>query len=145
MFTEAPSWLSQSPRLRRRVIKIWRAFLRVQRASLAQAVVVARREDERVLAVYPGSGELRLPLLQLDGWQPVALQVQAWLDDMLPQSSTLQLKAIDGTPGRRGVTFLYSAQVNGSPLERGCIWLEPELAPSALSLGDRRLLLLANR
>jgi hypothetical protein len=140
MFTEASSWLSHSPRLRRRVMKLWRALLRLQRASLARAVLVARRDDDCVLVGYSGTGEMRLPSLDLDGWQAVGTQVQEWLDQISRKGSTLQLKAIDGTPGHEGVTFLYAAEVNGLQPGAGYTWLEPELAPSALSPRDRRLL-----
>jgi len=152
MFSQWPSWLSRSPRVRRAVIKIWRAFLRVQRATLANAVLVVRRQDDRVLAfTAEESGEVRLPSIELDGWRPVGTQVQEWINQLLQQPSTPQLqatpqlRAIDGTPGRKGVTFLYSADVAGSPQEVGCTWLEAELAPSALSVRDRRLLLMSKK
>ena len=142
MFEQAPAWVSRSPRTRKKIIKVWRAFLRVQRATLAQAVVVVRRHDDRILVVATSSGA-KLPNLELNGWVPVGTQVQEWLDHMMRQPSTLQLKAIDGTPGRKGVTFVYSVQVGGSPSKGDCIWLEPERALSALSTGDRCLLLKA--
>ena len=146
MLSQALSWLSRSPRVRRPAIKTWRAFLRAQRVSLAYAVLVVRRQDDHVLALTSeASGELRLPSMELDGWRPVATQVQEWLDHMLRRPSTIQLQAIDGTPGRKGVTFLYSADVDGSPREIGCVWLEGELARSALSVGDRRLLLMSKK
>jgi hypothetical protein len=135
--------LSQSPRLRRLVIKICRAFWRTQRASLAHAIVVAQREDSRFLALSSASGELRLPSLELDGWQPVVTQVQIWLDELLHQPSTVQLKAVDGTPGPEGVTFLYSAQINSLQAHPPCVWLAPEVESSALPLRDRRLLLMS--
>jgi hypothetical protein len=103
MLSQALSWLSRSPRVRRAVIKTWRAFLRVQRASLAYAVLVVRRQDDHVLALTSeASGELRLPSMELDGWRPVGTQVQEWLDHMLRRPSTIRLQAIDGTPGRKG-------------------------------------------
>jgi hypothetical protein len=134
--------LSQSPRLRRFAIKICRAFWRTQRASLAHAVIVAQREDNRFLALNLASGELGLPSLELDGWQPVVTQVKIWLDELLHQPSTLQLKAVDGTPGPQGVTFLYSAQINSPQAHTPCVWLDPEVESSALPLRDRRLLLM---
>jgi hypothetical protein len=143
MFEEAPEWIARSPRIRKIIVKIWRAFLRIQRSTLARAVVVARRQDDCVLAVATPSGELRLPSLELDGWESVGTQVQRWVDDMLRQPSKLKLQVIDGTPGKEGVTFLYSAQVPGALRDFGDTWLEAELAPSALSESDRRLLLMS--
>ena len=51
MFEQAPEWISQSPRIRKVIVKIWRAFLRVQRATLARAVLLRGRQDGCVLAV----------------------------------------------------------------------------------------------
>jgi hypothetical protein len=145
MFEQAPEWVSRSPRIRKIIIKIWRIFLRVQRATVAKAVLVARRQDDCVLAVATPSGELRLPCLELDGWKSVGTQVQKWADKVLQQPSKLKLQAIDGTPGRKGVTFLYSAEAPGTLPETGDTWLEAELAPSALAEGDRHLLLMTRR
>jgi hypothetical protein len=128
MFTQAPEWISRSLRIRKIVIKIWRIFLSVQRATLARAVVIARRQDDCVLAVSTDSGVLRLPSVELDGWKPVGTQVPAWVDGMLQQTSVPRLRGIDGTPGRKGVTFLYFAEVMSSSRESGGTWLEAELA-----------------
>jgi hypothetical protein len=140
VFEQAPEWVSRSPRIRKLVIKLWRACLRVQRATLAKVVLVAWRHDHYVLGITTSSGELRLPSLQLDGWEPVGLQVQNWLDDLLRQPSSPQLEIIDGTPGQKGVTFLYSARVSRSLDDSRLRWLEPEFASSVLSVEDRRLL-----
>ena len=80
MFEQAPEWISRSPRIRKVAGKIWRAFLRVQRATLADAVLVVRREDDCVLAATTASGEVRLPSIELNGWEPVGTQVQRWLE-----------------------------------------------------------------
>ena len=141
MFEQAPEWISRSPRIRKVIVKIWRAFLRVQRATLAQAVLVARRPDDCVLAVTSPSGELRLPSLELDGWKPVGTQVEGWVNGMLPQPRELKLQLIDGTPGREGVTFLYSVDVREPTKAAAEIWLEAEFTPSALPEEDRRLLM----
>jgi hypothetical protein len=141
MFEQAPEWISRSPRVRKIIIRIWRIFLRVQRATLAKAVLVARRQDDCVLAVASPSGELRLPSLELDGWKPVTAQVQTWIERVLRQSGELRLQFIDGTPGREGVTFLYSVEVGEPSQETDDTWLEAELAPSSLSEVDRHLLL----
>jgi hypothetical protein len=140
VFEQAPAWVSRSPRIRKLVIKLWRAWLRVQRATLAKVVLVAWRHDDYVLGITTSSGELRLPSLQLDGWEPVGLQVQNWLDDLLRQPSSPQLEIIDGAPGQEGVTFLYSARVSRSLHDNRLRWLEPEFASSILSVEDRRLL-----
>ena len=39
-----------------------------------------RREDDCVLAATTASGEVRLPSIELNGWEPVGTQVQRWLD-----------------------------------------------------------------
>jgi hypothetical protein len=144
MFSQWPSWLSRSPRVRRAVIKIWRAFLRVQRATLANAVLVVRRQDDRVLAfTAEASGEFRLPSIELDGWRPVGTQVR--FNNLRRHSFRRHPNFRRLTEHRKGVTFLYSADVAGSPQEVGCTWLEAELAPSALSVGDRRLLLMSKK
>ena len=140
MFEKAPEWISRSPRIRKLIVRIWRTFLRVQRATLGQAVLVARRPDGCVLAVEGPSGELTLPYLELDGWAPVGTQVQTWVEHMLRQSDELKLQRVDGTPGRRGVTFLYLRELRKRSWEPGHRWLEAELAPSTLSEDDCRLL-----
>jgi hypothetical protein len=98
MFNQWPSWLSHSPRVRRTVIRLWRVLLRVQRATLANAVVVIRRQDGRLLTVASTSGELKLPTKELDGWRAVTTQVDEWLEELQP-SRTPKLEAIDGRPG----------------------------------------------
>ena len=142
MFEQASEWISRSPRIRKMIIKIWRIFLRVQRATLANAVLVVRRTDDRVLAVNSSSG-FGLPSLELNGWRPVGTQVQEWVDRISGQPSEPKLRAIDGTPCREGVRFLYSAHIDGASPGEGYTWLEAELAPSALSERDRHLLLLS--
>ena len=92
MFEQASEWISRSPRVRKIVIRIWRIFLRVQRATLAKAVLVARRQDDCVLAVATSSGELTLPSLDLTGWETVGKQVQAWADLLLQQPLELKLQ-----------------------------------------------------
>lgn len=139
MFEEAPEWISRSPRIRRVIVKIWRAYLRVDRATLAQAVIVARRQDNFVLAVACSNG-LKLPTLELDGWEPVGTQVQQWAGRMLRNSSDIQLQAIDGTPGERGVTFLYSMFAVGASSEIAATWLEAGFAASTFPVCDSRLL-----
>jgi hypothetical protein len=143
MFSQWPSWLSQSPRIRRIAIKTWRLFLRVQRATLAKAVLVVQRQDGRVLALSSSTGELRLPTKELDGWRAVTTQVEELLESLLRQSATPKLKAILGAPGREGITLLYILPYPHAPDLANRIWLHPDVASLPLTAGDRRLLLLA--
>ena len=127
MFSQWPSWLSRSPRIRRVAIKVWRVFLRVQRATLAKAVlVVVRTQDSRVLTITSSSGELRLPTKELDGWRAVTTQVEEWLTHLHPESSRSRLLAIEGTPSRPGVTFVYSAEVVTAPSRKDAVWLDAD-------------------
>ena len=143
MFAQWPSWLSRSPSVRRHVIRLWRVLLRAQRATVANAVLVVRRRDGHILASASPSGELRLPDKQLDAWIPITTQVEEWLDQLLQQRPAPALVAVDGTPGPKGVTFLYAATTD-SPVARGRdeVWLEPDMAASDLSSEHSRLLLL---
>ena len=143
MFERAPEWISRSPRIRKIIVEIWRAFLRVQRSTVARAVLVATRHDDSVLVVATPAGELRLPCFELDGWQPVEAQVRTWINAMTANPVNLKLKAIDGVPGLEGVKVLYSAEMQGTSNEIGETWLDTEQAPSALHVDDRRLLLIS--
>ena len=143
MFDDWSGWFFRSPFRRRTLIRSWRVLLRMQRATLASAVLVVRGSDGNLLALPSSSGALGLPRKELDGWRPIGAQVEEWLDQILRQASKPKLQAIDGTPGRKGVTFLYSADVDASPPLAGCMWLDADLAPSALSAADQRLLLMS--
>ena len=143
MLDELNNWVFASRFRRRALIKAWRMLLRVQRATLANAVLVVRRQDGRVLALSSTSGELRLPLKELDGWKIVTAQVEEWLEQLLQQRQTPKLVAIDGTPGRQGVTFIFCAQASAGFPEANGIWLDPQIALPTLSSRDRRLLLLS--
>jgi hypothetical protein len=142
LFSERPVWLARNPALRRTAVKTWRGLLRMQRATFAEAVLVVRNKDGRVLVVRAPSGAFRLPAKALDAWLPITTQVEEWLKQVLHQRPTPSLVAIDGTPGREGVTFLYAATLE-APSERGDeLWLEPDVATAALGGDDHRLLLL---
>jgi hypothetical protein len=144
MLDELNNWVFSSRFRRRTLIKAWRMLLRVQRATLANAVLVVRRQDGCVLALSSRSGELRLPLKELDGWKAVTTQVEEWLEQLLQQRQTPKLVAIDGTPGRQGVTFIYCAEAGtGGPDHASGVWLEPAIALPTLPSCDRRLLLLS--
>lgn len=143
MLDEVNKWVFGSPFRRRTLIKAWRVLLRVQRATLANAVLVVRRQDGCVLALSSTSGEPRLPLKELDGWKAVTTQVEEWLEQLLQQRQTPKLVAIDGTPGRQGVTFIFCAEASAGFPEASGVWLDPEIALPTLSSCDRRLLLLS--
>jgi hypothetical protein len=142
LFSERPVWIARNPALRRTAVKAWRGLLRMQRATFANAILVVRNSDGRVLLIRAPTGELRLPTIPLDAWLPIPTQVEEWLEEVLQQRSTPSLVAIDGTPGREGVTFLYAATLE-TPSERGDeLWLEPDVAAGALGGNDNRFLLL---
>ena len=101
-----------------------------------------RNSDCRVLLIRAPTGELRLPTIPLDAWLPIPTQVEEWLEEVLQQRSTPSLVAIDGTPGREGVNFLYAATLE-TPSDRGNeLWLESDVAAAALAGNDNRFLLL---
>jgi hypothetical protein len=140
MFARWPGFVLQSPSLRRTLIRLWRMMLRAQRATVAHAVLVVREQDGRVLAVPSPTGQLRLPETELDAWLPITTQVEALMGELLLQIATPSLVAVDGTPGRGGVTFLYAATTeSASARSSGGVWLGPDLAASGLGNKDRRL------
>jgi hypothetical protein len=141
MLDQWSDWVFSSRFRRRALIKAWRRFLRVERATLASAVVVVRRQDGRVLALQSISGELQLPIKELDGWQAVTTQVEEWLEELLQDRQTAKLVAIEGTPSHHGVTFLYSAEV--PYLVAGGVWLDADAALPVLNARDREFLLLS--
>jgi hypothetical protein len=137
-------WLFRSRFRRQSLMKFLRVFLRVQRATLANAILVIRRPDGCVLAFPSQSGELRLPFKELDGWKTVTSQVEEWLEQLLQPRQTPELVVIKGTPGRQGVTFLYSAEAISSVAKRTSgTWLNPEIALQTLTPADRDFLLLS--
>jgi hypothetical protein len=141
MLDEWNNWVFRSRFRRRTLIKAWRVFLRVQRSTLATAVLVVRRQDGRVLALPSVSGEPQLPLKELDGWKTVSGQVEEWFEQLLQQKQTPRLVAIDGAPGHSGVTFLFSAEVPSSASSHSNgIWLDADVALPTLNPSDRRLL-----
>jgi hypothetical protein len=143
LFSERPVWIARNPALRRAAIHAWRKLLRMQRATFANAVLVVRNQDRRVLVVRSPSGELRLPAKPLDAWLTITTQVEDWLEEMLQLRSTPSLVAINGTPSREGVTFLYTATLQALVEAEDELWLEPDVAAAALSGNDTRLLHLA--
>lgn len=56
--------------------------------------------------------------------------------------TTASLVAIEGTPGKGGVTFLYAAMVELAVAKTDeLIWLKPDIAASGLHGYDKRLLI----
>jgi hypothetical protein len=139
MFEQWPSWIARNPMVRRTVIKLWRMLLRVQRSCLANAVLVVRSGEGRVLLVSAPSGGLQLPTRELNGWIVVGTQVSQWLAQLSPLATHASLVAVDGTP-RSGVTFLYEAVLETESAGADKVWIEPESAVSILDGNDRRLL-----
>ena len=142
LFSERPVWIARNPALRRTAVKTWRGLLRMQRATFAKAVLVVGDSDGRVLVVRAPSGELLLPAIPLDAWLPIPTQVEELLEQVLQQRPTPSLVAVDGTPGREGVTFLYAATLEAPSEIEDQLWLEPDVAAAALGGNDNRLLLL---
>jgi hypothetical protein len=140
LFSERPAWIAWNPALRHAAVQFWRGLLRVQRATLAEAVLVVSDKDGRVLVRRAPSGELRLPSKPLDALLPITTQVEEWLGAMLQHRSTPALVAIEGTPSREGVTFLYAVTLDAPAGTGNELWLEPR----AINFGpkDHRLLLL---
>jgi hypothetical protein len=141
MFKQWPVWISRNRSIRRSAIKVWRVLLRVQRATFAKAVLVVHGRDGRILVLRAPSGKLQLPVIHLDGWLPIPSQVETWLE-RLSQPTTASLVAIEGTPAKGGVTFLYAAMVDLAVAKTDeQIWLEPDIAASGLDGYDKRLLI----
>jgi hypothetical protein len=141
VFEAAPGWISRSPLIRRSVVTIWRAFLRLQRATSVHAVVVLHR-GRLVLAVTDRRCEQTLPRIELDGWKPLPAQVERLAEALLRRPLHLELRAIDGAPSKAGVTLVYAAELPGDPppaTQAGAAWLPA----AALSQQDRRLSALA--
>ena len=123
-------------------MKVWRVFLRLQRATLARAVLLARRSDGAVLALSTDSNELMLPTKNLNGWEVVTTQVEDLVDDAISQRQTPRLVAVLGTPSRSGVTFVFSAEIPASASgEVEGIWLQRPATHPLLRASDRELLL----
>jgi hypothetical protein len=108
-----PSWLSRSPRVRRTAIKLWRILLRVQRATLAKAVLIIYGDDGRVLVHALPSGRLELPRRELSGWIPIETQVHAWLAQLPYEKSVPAFVSVEGTPGG-GCDFPLHDEIGGN-------------------------------
>ena len=131
------------PKLRRPIIQLYRRARRIRRATLAKAVLVIHNESRRVV-MSPASGKLSLPFIDLHAWEPITTQVEAYAREILNQRCDASLVAVEGTPGPKGVIFLYRASVDVElPLE-GQVWVDPGEADGFLPKTGSRHLLLCN-
>jgi len=136
-----PTLLSRSPSVRRTVIKFWRILLRVQRATLARAVLVINGDGGRVLVHALPSQRLELPRRELSSWVPIETQVDAWLAQLRCEKSSPTFVSVEGTSSVEGVTFLYTATLGTDHSTKpGELWLDYDTAKVALGAADRRLL-----
>ena len=138
------AWLFRWPFIRRVVFKLWRLQLRIERATLATAVVVVRSDDGHVLVVSDPSGMFQLPSTSLDGWITITHQVEDWLKELLQRAATASLVSVAGTCG--DVTFLYRAEIDTGPvMHQAARWLSPDIAAVSLTNEHARLFSLCIR
>jgi hypothetical protein len=124
------------------MMKLFRLHWRMQRATLASAVVVVRDGDGRVLLLSQPSGTFQLPRKELDGRIDITHQVEAWLNDLLTRATAISLVSLEGSCG--DVTLLYTAEVDMPPAtEQAARWLLPDFALTGLGAEDVRLLRLS--
>jgi hypothetical protein len=139
MFEQWPSWIARNRVVRRTAIKVWRVYLRVRRACLANAVVVVRSCDDRVLLTPSPLGGFQLPTREINGWLNIDTQVRALLKQVSPLDAHASLVAVDGTP-KSGLMFLYEAVLASETAAGDTIWVAPHSAASILDGNHRRLL-----
>jgi len=132
-------WGSSFPPVRRPIMRLWRKFERLRRATVSKAVFVVSGEEGRLLVLSSPSKALHLPATELHPRDPIATQAAAFLSLLLHQDVTPSLVAIDGTPGQ-GVSFLYEAVAASEPKASAGLWLDTEVAFSCLAGEHRRLL-----
>lgn len=89
------AWLFRSPSARRVLFKLWRLQWRIERATLATAVVVVRSDDGHVLVVSEPSGTFQLPSTSLNGWITITHQVEDWLKELLQRAATASLVSVE--------------------------------------------------
>jgi hypothetical protein len=138
MFEQWPTWVARNRVVRRTAIKVWRVYLRVRRACLANAVLVVRSCDGHVLLMPSFSGGFQLPAREVNGWLDIGTQVSLWLKQISPLGHA-SLVAVDGTP-KSGLIFLYEAVIDPEAADGDRIWVEPLGAASVLDGNHRRLL-----
>lgn len=135
-------WSFQKPWLRSRIFRLRRWPLRMSPGFIAEAAVVVRSNDGRVLLIKEASGELVLPRLSVEGRQSVHLQVAALLEELLEQPASASLVSAVGVVG--DMTFLFRAEAPANIKgQGGRSWLAPDVAATALSPKDARLLALS--
>ena len=137
-------WGSSYPSVRRPIIQLWRKFERLKRATLTSAVLVVRSQEGRVLMLPSSSGALGLPTKELNAWEPITTQVEEWLQQLLQEHGPPSLMAVHGTPGEKGVAFLYAATAEASFESGDQLWLDPSVAAAAISDDDSQRLRLCD-
>ena len=139
MLSALLSWASNKAALRRPFVLLWRRAWRLQRGTLAKAALIIRDANGRLLALTT-SDPFRLPSIDIDARDAITTQVENALHRLLKTSPPPLLIAIDGTPGAKGVTFLYSTTYDGDTLPEGHTWLDPDVAIRCLDSCDSRRL-----
>lgn len=139
MFEQWPTWIARNCIVRRAAIKVWRVYLRIRRACLANAVLVVRSCDDQVLLMPSPSGGFQLPTREVNGWLDIGTQVSSWLKQISPLGHA-SLVAVDGTP-KSGLIFLYEAVLGSGSADVNTIWVEARNAAPILDSNHRRLLL----
>jgi hypothetical protein len=135
--------LLRVPALRSRLFKMRRVPLRLKRAFLAEAAVVVRSGDGRILVMSPSPGELQLPTKALNGWHNVQHQVEDFLKELVGRSVAVSLVSVEGLVG--DIIFLYRANLAEMPSGgRNGRWLPPEIVAAKLRPTDARLLTLCS-
>jgi hypothetical protein len=132
-------WGSSFPPVRRPIIRLWRKFERLQRATISKAALVIRSKSGRVLALSSSSEALRLPMTELNPWEPIETQIAAFLLSLLDQGARPSLVAIDGTP-TECVIFLYAATAETDAEASDGLWLDADVALASLRREESRLL-----
>ena len=128
---------SKYSKLRRPIMQLYRRAWRIRRATLAKAVLVIHSKSGRVL-MFPASGKLSLPFIDLHAWEPIPTQVEARACEILNQNCNASLVAAEGTPGPKGVTFLYRVSASVEPPLEGHGWVYPDEADVFLPKTDSR-------
>jgi len=135
-------WSFQAPQFRSWIFRLRRWPLRMSRGFIAEAAIVVRSDDGRVLLLKQQSGKLHLPKLSLNGWRSIHLQVENLLKELLGQPVPISLVSPVGVVG--DMTFLFRASVSAVPeAQADRCWLTAEVAATTLSAKDTRLLRLS--
>lgn len=137
MLTKLIELGSEYPKLRRPITQLYRRAWRIRRATLAQAVLVIQNKSGRVLTLR-NSGQLALPFIDLHAGEAITTQVEDRARAILNGDCGVSLVAVEGTPSRKGVTFLYSGSVTDAPLVEGWFWIDPAITGGRLTETESR-------